>query len=53
LLELVGVLDDELLAGRSPVGDFGKLLVLANSGGTFKISKVLAMKPATSEASTS
>jgi len=48
LLKLGGVFDHEFFAGRRPEHNFAKLLVLANNQSTFRISKVLAMKPATS-----
>lgn len=49
LLELVDVFDDELAARGSPVDDLAELfLVLTRINCTFRISKVLAMKPAIS-----
>jgi hypothetical protein len=49
LLELVDVFDDELATGGSPVDDLAELfLVLTRIDLTFRISKVLAMKPAIS-----
>jgi len=49
LLEFVGILDDEFLARWGPKCNFGKLLVLAKTQLTWKISKILEMKPATSQ----
>lgn len=46
-LKFLYIFDDELCAGWSPIGDFGKLFVLAKCANTLKIRKVLAMKPAT------
>jgi hypothetical protein len=48
LLELVDILDDKLDSGWRPVGDFIELIVLGKKNSTFNISKVLAIKPATS-----
>ena len=50
LLKLVDIFDDKLGARGSPVGNFGKFIILSDLGSTLRISKVLAMKPATSEA---
>lgn len=52
LLELVDVFDDELNARWRPVCDFIELFVLGKITCTFKISKVFAIKPATSVAYT-
>lgn len=51
LLELVDILDDELDSGWCPVCDFIELFVLGKKTCTFNISKVLAIKPATSAVS--
>jgi hypothetical protein len=48
LLEFVNVLDDELLARKAPVDDFGVLIILSSGWSTLRISKVLEMKPAMS-----
>jgi hypothetical protein len=48
LLELVHVLDHELRARGRPVCYLRELVVLNGKGSTLRISKVLAMKPATS-----
>lgn len=47
LLELVDILDDELDSWWGPICNFIELIVLDKITCTFKISKVLAMKPAT------
>ena len=51
LLEFVDVFDDELDARGGPVCDLIELFVLPKIMDTFNISKVLAMKPATSAVS--
>lgn len=48
LLELVDVLDHELRPIARPKNYLPELLLLPHSIGTCRISKVLAMKPATS-----
>jgi hypothetical protein len=48
LLKLVDVLDDELSASRAPVNNAGKVLILNKRIYTLRISKVLAINPATS-----
>lgn len=47
-LKLVDVFDDEISTGGSPEYNFGILVVLNKQRVTFKISKVLATKPAIS-----
>lgn len=47
-LELVDVFNDEISTGGSPEYNFGILVVLNKQTITFKISKVLATKPAIS-----
>lgn len=51
LLELVDILDDKFDSGWCPVCDFIELFVLGKKNCTFNISKVLAIKPATSAVS--
>lgn len=51
LLELVDILDDEFDSRWRPVCDFIELFVLGKKTCTFNISKVLAIKPATSAVS--
>ena len=53
LLEFVDVFDDELDSRGRPVCDLVELFVLPYFSCTFNISKVLAMKPATSAGSVS
>ena len=48
LLQLADVLDHKLGARWRPVDNLGELVVLRGERGTPRISKVLAMKPATS-----
>lgn len=47
-LELVDVLDDKVLASRSPEYNFSVFLILNNKCYTFNIQNVLATNPATS-----
>lgn len=51
LLQLAHILDHELGARWRPVDDLGELVVLGGGRRTLSISKVLAMKPATSAGS--
>lgn len=53
LLKLVDILNYKFQARRTPVCDFGKFLILNAFETTLRISKVLVIKPATSDASIS
>jgi len=48
LLKLVDVLNDELSARWAPVNNSREVLILNKRRGTLRISKVLAINPATS-----
>lgn len=48
LLQLADVLDHELSARWRPVDNLSELIVLSGGRGTLRISKVLAINPATS-----
>jgi hypothetical protein len=50
LLKPIDIFDDKFRSRRSPICNFGKFIILSDLVSTFRISYVLAIKTATSEA---